>query len=65
MNSRWNYYLRDDALILRANTGKVEFFGLGGWTESSTAGNEPALLKKDAGRLEKITEKKAKILIST
>lgn len=56
---KWNYYLRDDALVFKANSAQCLFWGLAGWTESSLHGNEPALLEHSGTRLEKISKQKA------
>lgn len=61
---KWHYYLRDDALVIRANASKVEYWGLIGWTDSARHKNRIELLKNAGTRVTKITERKANLLIS-
>lgn len=60
---KWNYYLRDDSLVYRANASRVDFFALGEWAQSAKYGNEPALLQTMGPRLTKVSAAKARSLI--
>ncbi len=59
---KWQYYLRDDALVFRANDRRVEFWGLDGWTISIAYRNVTELLKCSGVRLEKISSEHARKL---
>lgn len=62
---KWQYYLRDDTLVFRANLSSCEFFGIIGWEPSSICSNEATLLRDQGKRLEKVSAHRVRFLIST